>query len=39
VLLQPDLAASCFDITNAIIGQQIPPPLVPVVRRGVRRGR
>ncbi len=39
VLLQPDLAASCFDITNAIIGKQIPPPLVPVVRRGVRRGR
>ena len=39
VLLQPDLAASCFDITNAIIGSQIPPPLVPVVRRGVRRGR
>ena len=37
VLLQPDLAATCFDITNAIIGSQIPKPLIPIVRRGVRR--
>ena len=29
-------AAGCFDITNAIVGSQIPKP-TPSVRRGVRR--
>ncbi len=37
-LLISDLndAESCFDITNAIVGSQIPKP-TPSVRRGVRR--
>jgi hypothetical protein len=27
----------CFDITNAIVGSQIPKVVIPVVRRGARR--
>jgi hypothetical protein len=39
-LIITDKAANsgCFDIDNAIVGNQIPQPAVPVVRRGVRRG-
>jgi hypothetical protein len=29
--------AGCFDITNAIVGNQIAPPPRPTVRRGVLR--
>jgi hypothetical protein len=42
VLVVEDLEGNqgCFDITNAIVGSQIPPPTPhPIVRRGVRRGR
>lgn len=38
VLQTPDaLSMGCLDINNAIIGNQIPPPIIPVVRRGTRR--
>jgi polymorphic membrane protein len=33
-----DKNEGCFDITNAVVGPQIPPP-TRKVRRGVRRGR
>jgi predicted outer membrane repeat protein len=32
-----DSFQGCFDITNAIIGSQIPKVVIPVVRRGARR--
>jgi hypothetical protein len=31
-------SAGCFDITDAVVGNQIPPPPIITVRRGVRRG-
>ncbi len=36
VLSNPDGDTGCFDITNAIVGNQIPTP-TRKVRRGVRR--
>ena len=36
VLSNPDGDQGCFDITNAIVGMQIPVP-IRSVRRGVRR--
>jgi hypothetical protein len=36
ILSNPDGDTDCFDITNAIVGNQINPP-TRTVRRGVRR--
>ena len=36
ILSNPDGDTGCFDITNAIVGNQIDPP-TKTVRRGVRR--
>ncbi|WP_424664503.1 hypothetical protein [Candidatus Binatus sp.] len=36
ILRNPDGDAGCFDITNAIVGDQIDPP-TRTVRRGVRK--
>ena len=36
VLSNPDGDTECFDITNAIVGSQLPPPRLGV-RRRVRR--
>ncbi|MGC2305534.1 hypothetical protein [Candidatus Binatus sp.] len=36
ILSNPDGDTGCFDITNAIVGNQIPTP-ARKVRRGVRR--
>jgi hypothetical protein len=38
LIIQDDLDTGCFDINNAVVGNQIPQPAVPVVRRGARRG-
>ena len=36
ILSNPDGETGCFDVTNAVVGNQIDPP-TRTVRRGVRR--
>jgi hypothetical protein len=37
IIINGDGNQGCFTIDNAIVGKQIPPVVIPVVRRGARR--